>query len=256
MDSEDKIPMPPVEPGDKFFKWLDNFWYHYKWHTIFTIFIIIVLSVGIFQVAGKETPDVGIMYAGPRLLSLPEKNSMQSAVRQVMEDYNGDDKLGVELVSLMIMSEEQIKKAYEDAEEQGKDILINAQFIREETNKFDNLTLAGDSVLCFLDPYLYERVLSSGGFMPLSEVFDEIPEAAIDEYGVKLSETKFGQYFAGFNVLPDDTVLCIRRISTFSFIKGKNKTELYHSYHVSLLRSIMAFEFPAGYTPETADTQS
>jgi len=247
MDSRDKLKMPPVEPGNKFFKWLDNYWYHYKWQTIIAVFIIIVLFVGISQVSTNAKSEIGLMYSGPRLLSMSEKSSIQSAVRQVMEDYNGDNKLSVELVALMIMSEEQILQAYEDAKEQGRDILINGQFIRDERNKFDNLTMVGDSVICLLDPHLYRRVLDAGGFMPLSEIFDETPEGAIDEFGIRLSETKFGQYFAGVNTLPSDTVLCIRRASTFSFIKGRKKSDLYHSYHVRLFHSIMSFEFPEGY---------
>ena len=221
MRSEEKIPAPPVDPGDKFFKWLDNFWYHYKWHTIIAVFAIIVVIVGISQVVSKGTADVGVIYGGPRLLSLAEQRAVESAVRQVMEDYNQDGKLVVEFVSLMLMSDEQIQAAYDEAEKRGEEYFANAQFMREELKKFDNLIMAGDSLLCLLDPFLYNRVLDSGGFIPLSEIFDELPESAVDEYGILLSDTEFGQYFDGVNTLPGDTILCIRTIPTFSFIKGK-----------------------------------
>lgn len=256
MNTEEKIPAPPIEPGDKFFKWLDNFWYHYKWHTLIAIFLIVVAAVGITQMTSRGTADVGVIYAGPRLLSLAEQRAVQSAVRQVMEDYNQDGKSVVEFVSLMLMSDEQIQAAYEKAAESGEDYFVNAQFMRDELKKFDNLIMAGDSLLCFLDPFLYKRVLDSGGFMPLTEIFDELPEGAIDECGILLSDTKFGQYFAGVNTLPADTVLCIRRIPTFSFIQGKKRAEAYHRDHIKLLRAIMAFEFPQGYTPGTTGEAS
>ena len=120
----------------------------------------------------------------------------------------------------------------------------------EELKKFDNLIMAGDSLLCLLDPFLYNRVLDSGGFIPLSEIFDELPESAVDEYGILLSDTEFGQYFDGVNTLPGDTILCIRTIPTFSFIKGK-KGQKPITASCRLLRAIVAFEFPEGYVPDT-----
>ena len=93
MRSEEKIPAPPVDPGDKFFKWLDNFWYHYKWHTIIAVFAIIVVIVGISQVVSKGTADVGVIYGGPRLLSLAEQRAVDSAVRQVWKTITKTESL-------------------------------------------------------------------------------------------------------------------------------------------------------------------
>ena len=56
---------PPKEPIKKagFF---ENFWYHYKFHTIAVVFAVFVLTVGILQLVGKTNPDIYIMYAGEK----------------------------------------------------------------------------------------------------------------------------------------------------------------------------------------------
>lgn len=259
MNPEEKIPAPAADAWTRFIKWLDNFWYHYKWHTLIVLFVVIVAGVGIYQVASKGTADVGVLYAGPRLLTLPEKKAIESAVRQLMQDYNGDGETVVEFTSLMFMSDEQIQAAKEQAEQSGGDYFVNRQFMQNELQKFDNLILAGDALICLLDPYLYQRVLDRDGFMPLSDIFDTPPEGAVDAYGIRLADTKFGQYFDGLQGLPEDTVLCIRRVPTFwkipvlsFFIGNEKKTEQYHSHHVALFRAVVDFEFPDGYDPRAA----
>ena len=52
---------PPAEPIKKA-SFFENFWYHYKFHTIAALFGIFVLVVGILQLTGKTNPDIYIMY--------------------------------------------------------------------------------------------------------------------------------------------------------------------------------------------------
>ena len=56
---------PTAEPGGKFFRWLDNFWYHNKWKTIIVSFLLLTLIVCAVQFAGREDADIYILYAGP-----------------------------------------------------------------------------------------------------------------------------------------------------------------------------------------------
>ena len=52
-----------------FLKKLDNFFYHYKWHSIVALFLVVVLTVTLVQACSKETFDVEVMYAGPKNLN-------------------------------------------------------------------------------------------------------------------------------------------------------------------------------------------
>ena len=71
---------------------LDNFWYHYKWHTIVTLFFVVVFGICIGQMASKDKVDAYIMYAGPSAFFASEIEEMQSAFETVMPDLNGDGK--------------------------------------------------------------------------------------------------------------------------------------------------------------------
>ena len=43
----------------KFLRWWDNYWYHYKWHTIIAgFFIFLVLFLGLGQLKSPK-PDTG-----------------------------------------------------------------------------------------------------------------------------------------------------------------------------------------------------
>ena len=43
---------------------VENYWYHYKWHTLIALFIVITLSVCILQLCQKNSYDVYVLYAG------------------------------------------------------------------------------------------------------------------------------------------------------------------------------------------------
>ena len=56
-------------PGDAAVKsgwqaWLENFWYHYKWHTIASVFVLLVVTIITVQMCTRTTYDAYIVYAG------------------------------------------------------------------------------------------------------------------------------------------------------------------------------------------------
>ncbi|MBR5314827.1 MAG: hypothetical protein IKU45_05400, partial [Clostridia bacterium] len=64
---------------NKTLKWLDNFWYHYKWHVIIGLFVIVFLVVAIGQMIDKDKVDAYVMYAGPTSFMPSEIDEMQNA---------------------------------------------------------------------------------------------------------------------------------------------------------------------------------
>ena len=44
----------------KFLKWLDNYWYHYKWHTIIVAFFLIIGIISTVQIFNRETYEDNI----------------------------------------------------------------------------------------------------------------------------------------------------------------------------------------------------
>ncbi len=245
----DKEERPEIEVEPVSF-W-ENFWYHHKWKTIIIGFFAMLLIVCFAQMETQDKADVYFMYAGPGFLTANEARRMQDAVKQIMPDYNEDGEKGVFLADFNYLSEEQIARKRAQAEEEGVDLIFDNYGNANVYEQYEMEVIAGESVIYILDPGLYENVKKAGGLMPLSEVLEEVPAEAVDETGIRLADLKFARFFTAMDVFPEDSVLCIRRVSTMSVFKGKKKTERIHAYHTDLFRKIVTFEFPEGYT-ETA----
>ncbi len=231
----------------------ENFWYHHKWKTIIIGFFAVLLIVCFTQMSMQDKTDVYVMYAGPGYLTANEGRSVQDAMKQIMDDYNGDGEKGVLLADFNYLNAEQIAEKKAQAEAEGVDLNIDTYGNATVYEQYEMEVIAGESVIYILDPDLYANVKHAGGLMPLAEVLGETPEGAIDDTGIRLAETKFARFFGAMDVFPEDSVLCIRRVSTMSVFKGQKKTERIHAYHTDLFTKIVNFEFPEGWveTPET-----
>ena len=227
----------------KVIKWLDNYWYHYKWHTIIAAFFGIFLIFATGQMLKKDKYDVNLLYAGPAVISASYHDAIKYSVAQVMDDYNGDGKKSVSLYDMTILSPEQLEEARKEAETDGG-LMYSGNTTLLTMQQFNSEMVAGDSVICLLDPYMYKDVYSIGGFRKLEEVLGYTPESAIDDCGVRLSDTDFGKFFTGINWLPEDTVMCVKVISSAKNMKGGSKEEKRYEQNLELFRAIMDFKIP------------
>ena len=57
---DEKITPGEVVIENKFIKWLDNFWYHYKWPTIIVAFFLFVGVVCFAQCSTRATGDLTV----------------------------------------------------------------------------------------------------------------------------------------------------------------------------------------------------
>ena len=233
---------PAGEPGAKAFRWLDNFWYHHKWKVIIISFIVFTLTVCIVQYASNEDADMYILYAGPYKFGQTDARAFEAAFSSVIEDRSGDGLARAELIDIYILSDEQIAGEIARAEAAGESVTVNYEFFANNRTIFDQQILAGDAVICLMDPWLYADVKSAGGFLPLEEALGFTPENACDEYSIPMADTAFGQYFSVLAGMEPETLLCVRRMSTFSFLKGQKRTEEYHAYCLEAFQNIFAFE--------------
>ncbi|MBQ5390437.1 MAG: hypothetical protein IIU58_05970 [Clostridia bacterium] len=246
----DKI-TPVYEPGNGFAKKLDNFWYHHKWKVIVISFIVITLLVCTVQTCSRVESDIYIMYAGPYKFGQTDARNFESAFSAILPDRNGDGRTLAELVDMYILSDEQITGELEKMTAQGEAPVVNYQMFASNREAFDQQILAGDTVICLLDPHLYNSVFvlddngeKQSGFMPLAEVLGYTPEYAVDAYSVRIGDTPMGKYFTVLQGLDEDTRLCVRQLSSFSFLKGQQRTEKYHAYCLDVFRAIFDFVAP------------
>ena len=188
MDPKEPIQNPPSPAqNSKFFKWLDNLWYHYKWHIIIGLFVLFTVTVCVVQCARQEKYDVLAVYAGDRILSTEESKEISRALGETLaQDYDRDGKKNAQLVTFTIFSD-------------GR----SADAERELSNYFNT----GESSVWLVSPYVYENSGLSGRAVPLSELFGEqMPEGAVDGVAVCLQKTTFYRQFASVigQIFPED----------------------------------------------------
>ena len=87
--------------------WLDNYIYHYKWHTIIALFLVFTITVCSVQMCDKESYDVYVVYAGDYQVSklvtngdVAEFVTFSKSLNRAAGDYNEDGKVSVSLDTL------------------------------------------------------------------------------------------------------------------------------------------------------------
>lgn len=233
----------------KLYKWFDNFWYHYKWVVLIVALFATIIIISSVQILTREVGDMYVLYAGPKAVSLQDSLYIEKAFEQIDEvDHNDDGEINAIVRTLTIMSPEDIS-ASNDAHEaevgaKNEGYIINEQMLGAQMGNsmqtFNQEIFGGDSVICLLSPYTYKIVRDADGFLSLSDVLGYTPEGAYDECAVYLKDTDFGS-LEGLSSLGDDTLFCIRRISSMSFMKGHKKTEALYNYQLDKFKTALTF---------------
>ena len=226
--------------------WFRNYWYYYKWFVIIGAFFVGVIVFCLVQSQSRAASDALILYTGPHFFESGEKSALQNAFSQIMsEDCDGDGRRTVEIVDMPAFSDEEIRERIGDSPEIG-DVMQYAAYTYSEVQKnFSKQVFAGETVICLLDPYWFSLLESNGGLVPLREILGFEPGHAVDEYGVRFSELDFARFFEAAGKLPEDTVICFRRLSTASGFTGKKEAEKNYESSKTVLRDIFAFVAPS-----------
>ena len=96
---------------------LENFWYHYKWHTIAAIFALFVIIVCTVQCASNTKYDIQILYAGDHVFgrtstdgSYPEYLKMSSTLADFADDYDKNGETNVTFLDLCAVNKDEYDK--------------------------------------------------------------------------------------------------------------------------------------------------
>lgn len=242
---DDKLQAGDITPRSPFLKKLDNFFYHYKWHTVVAVFLVIVILIVSLQTCSREPYDIEIMYAGP--YSLNDRQTVldiERAFAPATEDKNGDGKQDVRLVSYWIN-----EKLYSG--EEGENLTDVAYLVNTSVNNeksFQSEITASNLSICLLSPYLFEKVDAEAGFMRVTDISPIIKEqedalcvknadGSINRFGIRLSETALGQ-LPGLSSLPDDTVICIRKKAYH--LLNANRADEQHEHALKVFCAVLA----------------
>ncbi len=232
--------------GNKTFKEKsENFWYHYKWHTIAAAFILLVAVMIVTSLLERDEPDTLIYYGGPAYFSENAVGAVENAFRQIMaSDFNGDGKIIAQLITTTVLSGDQIATKVMDAREEGELLFMGDTAAAD--SEYRQEILYGQGIICLLD---YAHYLESNErFQRFDKLFESeiLPDGMLpDGKGVLLKDTAFGRYFEVFDGLPDDTVLCIK-------IQPIHIEDDAYAYAKDLLRAALQFDLVRPETEEEA----
>lgn len=207
---------------------LENFWYHYKWHSIISAFLVIVILICSLQMCTKTTYDVHILYAGAYKL---EKTSSDgdvspymgtvSSLKRVSDDFDKNGSVDVNLLDLFVMTNEEISEFYQNESNAGKE--INEIQIRDNTETLDTTLLMSNYYVCFLSESLFLKYSAQHSGALFAEIAPYTNPNNNYEYasskGIYIRSLDFYE-MPYISALPDDTVVCIRRLSDVSGLFG------------------------------------
>ena len=199
---------------------LENFWYHYKWHTIVALFVLVVGVILTLQLCTKTDYDLHVIYAGEKIIrntslsgdGKTEYSDLTSALGMIGKNAETDENVNVNLQNIYILSEKEL----EEKKKETTDPMQKARLESEMQTNYETLyssIMYGDYYLCFLseDVFLdYESRLDSSIFAPISGyTADGVEYSYAGERGIYLSSLAVHESTM-LSMLPDDTVVCIR----------------------------------------------
>ena len=182
--------------GKKALRWLDNYWYHYKWPTIIAAFFITVFAICIAQMVTRESYDMYVRYVGNAVITETQYNDIQNSLEAVGGDVNGDGE--------KVANFAQVPYVSDDDNPYKNDINANA---RE--------TMTGMIVqpyyIYIMDKGAYEMFKKDNVYTPLNQIFSEdVSAIAFDECAIYLKETNFYKTSPGMEWVKDDTVIVLK----------------------------------------------
>lgn len=227
--------------------WFHNYWYYYKWPVIIISAFAIIIGICIFQSASKEDYDVSIIYTGPHMFSVKEKESLSNTFEQLMDvDYNGDGKKVADIIDLPAFTDEQIEDALYGVTDDNAIIKYAPYTVDVVRNNFSQLAASSDASICLLDQYWYELLKDANRLCKLEDILGYRPEGLIDDYSIYLSDLDAYKYFdSSLGMLPDDTIVCFKLMSSASAFIGKKDAEKMYDYSKKMLISLFDFEMPS-----------
>lgn len=241
----------------RFAGWLENYFYHYKWHTLAAIFVIIAVLVCSIQMCSKESVDVYIMYAGQRDIKsirlendVQEYTKVQKSLSEAVRDFDEDGSVNISLEALYMLSNDEILKIEEEIAEKkanGEEVEeINLSVLVENNQIFKEKVLYSEYYVCILSESLYNAYKVVEGvkiFVPLESFVKKGGSVSyLDDSAIYLNSLDFGK-LPGLSQMPDDTVVALRSMSAVSAHFNKKDNEELYERSKEVIENILNYEY-------------
>lgn len=228
---------------EKFKKWAENFWYHNKWPFLIILLFVIIFAIGFGQiVVEKNSYDVYALYGGAHNINAEEhaelKKVFSEAAKKVSE---GGEEKDVNIQPLIYLTEEDILAQQAEAEAAGQDYTFNIVENNNVFNTFMKQLVSGENVIMVLSSYLYSTAEANDALYKIKDILGrEVPGMTASGYGVKLSESGLTDKYPAMKCFPEDSVVCLRRVTHAMQLIGKSESEEAHTFQLDVAREIFS----------------
>ncbi len=226
----------------KIIDWFKNYGYYYKWHFVFGAFALLLIGLLVGQLFTKVDYDIYMTYAGPENISLEKITDIKHSVNSAMGDDLKAKKLEISIRDILYVNTELA------VEYKNNDLFFSSTNNAEAVKLLNQEVSVGESFIYIIDKEQYESIRDNNALAPLSEIFQTVPDSRLDDYGIILNKTDFGQFFDCYNSFSDDMILCLRKDtseSALAWLKGKQSAKDAFELHKQLFIDIIEFEAPA-----------
>ena len=226
----------PSTPKEK----IQNFIYHYQWHTVVALLLVVAILVCSLQFCGKEEYDAYILYAGSKNIGrtaedgdVAEIATVISSLKRITDDFDKNGEITLNFTNYYYLSAEE-RKELDD---------LNDALLASDQKSISSVLEHSEYYLLFISAAVYEEYHKVGD----EELFISLSEYAALNPGVELyannaillSSTEAAK-LPGLSALPEDTLICIRRPSVLG---GKSKEHTAHLENAKqMLENILALD--------------
>ena len=178
----------------------ENFWYHYKLHTLISLFIAIVLAVCITQCATRTKYDFCVIYFSYTPVLDTQTELVADYFEKIGKDLNGDGEVNVQVANLSVN--------------------VDTSDVNYRLAQFQSLQAkmtSDDAMLYITDEESIKYFDNIGGE---AGIFENEPIKFDDEFFKATTDEKLGR-------LPKDLQITCRRIKNTTLEKSKSAKATY-----------------------------
>lgn len=226
-------------------KWLDNFWYHYKWPTVIVAFFVLLGVICFSQCASKEVGDVTLAYAGNYTMNEEERNRILDVFQAVAPEKELDGRrvpTKVLLTTFSVYTEDELRPVYTDENGNIDLYAFNSakHLSNEHLSTFGTYTMTGEAGVWLVSEFVFEQRNLGEVAVPLSELFEEMPSGAYRDCAIRLGDTELYRYYDALKVLPADTLIILPR----SYVWGESSNAEKYEEFKQLYYALVNFKAP------------
>lgn len=219
---------------------IGNFLYHYKWHTVIALLLVIALLICSLQFCSKEEYDAYILYAGSKNIGRTAKDgdvaeiaTVISSLKRIANDFDKNGEITLNFTNYYYLSADE-RKEVDD---------LNEALLANDQKSISSVLEHSEYYLCFISVAVYEQYRKVGDnelFVSLTDYKAENPEIELySDSAIFLSSTE-AHKLPGLSALPEDTLICIRRPSVLG---AKSDKHLEHFENAKkMLGNILALD--------------